>query len=56
MYKGFFAASVDFIDKHILDIILVALIFFVIFIYTVLNHITYPKHHPVLEKVVILEK
>ena len=56
MSKGFFVASVDFIDKHILDIILVALVFFVVLVYNVLNNITYPKSHPVLEKVVILEK
>ena len=56
MSKGFFAGSAEFIDKHILDIILVALVFFVVLVYNVINHITYPKSHPVLEKVVIFEK
>ena len=56
MTKGFFAASTDFIDKHILDIILVALIFFIFLVYKVLNNITYTKSHSILEKVVILEK
>ena len=56
MTKGFLDGSAEFIDKHILDIILVVLVFFVVLVYNVINNITYSKSHPVLEKVVIFEK
>ena len=48
-------AAVDFIEEHILDIILVVLLLFVMVIYIVLNNVKFPKSHPTLERVVVLE-
>ena len=48
-------AAADFIEKHILDIILVVLLLFYILIYIVLNNIKFPKSHPILQRVVVLE-
>jgi hypothetical protein len=55
MVKDIFPASFDFIEEHILDIILVILLLFCLAIYIVLNNIKFPKSHPSLQKVVILE-
>ena len=48
-------AAADFIEKHILDIILVVLLLFCILVYIVLNNIKFPKSHPTLQRVVVLE-
>ena len=48
-------AAADFIEKHILDIILVVLLLFCMVVYIVLNNIKFPKSHPVLQRVVVLE-
>ncbi len=48
-------AAVDFIEEHILDIILVVLLLFVMVIYIVLNNVKFPKSHPTLQRVVVLE-
>ena len=48
-------AAIDFIEEHILDIILVVLLLFVMVIYIVLNNIKFPKSHPKLQRVVVLE-
>ena len=48
-------AAADFIEKHILDIILVILLLFCILVYIVLNKIKFPKSHPILQRVVVLE-
>jgi len=45
----------DFIETHILDIILVVLLLFCMAIYIVLNNIKFPKSHPKLQRVVVLE-
>jgi hypothetical protein len=42
-------AAIDFIEEHILDIILVVLLLFVMVIYIVLNNIKFPKSHPKLQ-------
>ena len=48
-------AAADFIEKHILDIIIVVLLLFCILVYIVLNNIKFPKSHPTLQRVVVLE-
>ena len=48
-------AAVDFMEKHILDIILVVLLLFCMVVYIVLNNIKFPKSHPTLQRVVVLE-
>ena len=48
-------AAADFIEEHILDIILVVLLLFIMAIYIVLNNIKFPKSHPTLQRVVVLE-
>jgi len=55
MVKDIVPASFDFIEKHILDIILVVLLLFGVAIYVVLNNIKFPKSHPKLQRVVVLE-
>ena len=55
MATNIISASFDFIQKHILDIILVILLLFCMVIYIVLNNVKFPKSHPVLQKVVVLE-
>ena len=48
-------AAADFIEKYILDIILVVLLLFCMVVYIVLNNIKFPKSHPTLQRVVVLE-
>ena len=48
-------AAADFIEEHILDIILVVLLLFIMAIYIILNNIKFPKSHPKLQRVVVLE-
>lgn len=55
MVKDIVPAAFDFIEKHILDIILVVLLLFCLVIYIVLNNITFPTSHPKLQRVVVLE-
>ena len=55
MVKDIVPMAFDFIEKHILDIILVVLLLFCMVIYIVLNNIKFPKSHPKLQRVVVLE-
>jgi hypothetical protein len=55
MVKDIIPAAFDFIENHILDITLVILAFFGLLIYIVLNNVKFPKSHPTLQKVVVLE-
>jgi len=55
MVKDIVPAAFDFIEKHILDIILVVLLLCGMVIYIVLNNIKFPKSHPKLQRVVVLE-
>ena len=55
MVKDIVPAAFDFIEKHILDIILVVLLLFGMVVYIVLNNIKFPKSHPKLQRVVVLE-
>ena len=55
MVKDIVPAAFDFIEQHILDIILVVLLLFGMVIYIVLNNIKFPKSHPKLQRVVVLE-
>jgi len=55
MVKDIVAAAFDFIGTHILDIVLVVLLLFCMVVYIVLNNIKFPKSHPVLQRVVVLE-
>jgi len=55
MAKDIVPAAFDFIEKHILDIILVVLLLFGMVVYIVLNKIKFPKSHPKLQRVVVLE-
>jgi len=55
MVKDIVQMSFDFIEQHILDIILVVLLLFCMVIYIVLNNIKFPKSHPKLQRVVVLE-
>ena len=49
-------AVMNFIEEHMLDIIIVALIFAYIAVYNVLNDVVFPKSYPILERVVVIEK
>ena len=55
MVKDIIPMAFDFIETHILDIILVVLLLFCMAIYIVLNNIKFPKSHPKLQRVVVLE-
>ena len=55
MAKDIVSMAFDFIENHILDIILVVLLLFVIVIYIAINNITFSKSHPVLQRVLVLE-
>ena len=55
MTKGIIALSFEFIEKHVLWIILVVVLLFVVTVYKALNNITYHKSHPVLQRVVVVE-
>ena len=55
MTKDIITASFSFIEEHIVDIILVVLVLFLIITYNVMNNIIFPKKHPVLQRVVIME-
>ena len=55
MVKDIVPMAFDFIEQHILDIILVVLLLFCMVIYIVLNNIKFPKSHPKLQRVVVLE-
>jgi hypothetical protein len=55
MVKDIIASAFDFIGAHILDIVLVVLLLFCLVVYIVLNNIKFPKSHPVLQRVVVLE-
>lgn len=55
MAKDILPMAFDFIEQHILDIILVVLLLFGMVIYIVLNNIKFPKSHPKLQRVVVLE-
>ncbi len=55
MVKDIVPAAFDFIEKHILDIILVVLLLFCMVVYIVLNNVKFPKSHPKLQRVVVLE-
>ena len=55
MAKDIIPSALDFIEKHILDITIVVLLLFCMVIYIVLNNIKFPKTHPVLQRVVVLE-
>ena len=55
MVKDIVPAAFDFIEKHILDITLVVLLLFGMVVYIVLNNIKFPKSHPKLQRVVVLE-
>lgn len=55
MVKDIVPAAFDFIEKHILDITLVVLLLFGMIVYIVLNNIKFPKSHPKLQRVVVLE-
>jgi len=55
MAKDIVPLAFDFIEKHILDIILVVLLLFCMVIYIVVNNIKFPKSHPKLQRVVVLE-
>ena len=55
MVKDIVPMAFDFIEQHILDIILVVLLLFCMVIYIVLNNIKFPKSHPKLQREVVLE-
>lgn len=55
MVKDIIASAFDFIGTHILDIVLVVLLLFCLVVYIALNNIKFPKSHPVLQRVVVLE-
>ncbi len=55
MAKDIITSSFDFIEEHILDIILVVLLLFCLVIYLTLNNVKFPKSHPELQRVVVLE-
>lgn len=55
MTKDILPMTFDFIEQHILDIILVVLLLFGMVVYIVLNNIKFPKSHPKLQRVVVLE-
>ena len=55
MAKDIFAASFNFIEEHVVDIVLVVLVLFLIVTYNVMNNITFSKAQPVLQRVVVME-
>jgi len=55
MVKDIVPMAFDFIEQHILDIILVVLLLFCMVVYIVLNNVKFPKSHPKLQRVVVLE-
>ena len=55
MAKDIIPAAMGFIEDHILDIILVVLLLFCMVVYIVLNNVKFPKSHPTLQRVVVLE-
>lgn len=55
MTKDIIALSFEFIEKHILGIILVTVLLFAVTIYKALNNITYHKSRSVLQRVVVVE-
>lgn len=55
MPKNILSNSFRFIKKHIVDIILVVLVFVLIAIYNVMNNIHSTKTHPILQRVVVME-
>jgi hypothetical protein len=55
MVKDIVPMAFDFIEQHILDIILVVLLLFGMVVYIVLNNITFPKSHPKLQRMIVLE-
>ena len=53
--KDMIPAAADFIEQHILDIILVVLLLFCMVIFIVLNDIKFPKSNATLQRIVVLE-
>jgi len=47
--------SAGFIASHAADIILVVLLLFLLMVYIITNNITFPKSHPQLKEIVIME-
>ena len=48
-------ASFNFIEEHVVDIILVILVLFLIISYNIMNNISAKKNTPVLQRVVVVE-
>jgi hypothetical protein len=55
MAQDLFISTFDFIENHILDVILVILILFSVMIYNVVNNIKFSTPRPELTRVVVVE-
>jgi hypothetical protein len=55
MTQDLFISAFNFIENHILDVILVILILFSIMIYNVVNKVKFTTPRPQLQRVVVVE-
>lgn len=55
MAQDLFISAFNFIENHILDVILVILILFSVMIYNVVNNVKFTTPRPELQRVVVVE-
>jgi biopolymer transport protein ExbD len=55
MTQDLFISTFNFIENHILDVILVILILFSVMIYNVVNKVKFTTPRPQLQRVVVVE-
>jgi len=55
MAQDLFISTFNFIENHILDVILVILILFSVMIYNVVNNVKFTTPRPELQRVVVVE-
>ena len=55
MVQDLFISTFNFIENHILDVILVILILFSVMIYNVVNNVKFATPRPELQRVVVVE-
>ena len=55
MTQDLFISAFNFIENHILDVILVILILFSVMIYNVVNKVKFTTPRPQLQRVVVVE-